>query len=83
MKVIAIGVNHSGTTLVRTLSHLSKQDKKDIKIVAYDRNDNISFLGCGIALWVGGEISKPDGLFYATPELLQSEGIEVHMKHEL
>ncbi|AOG60111.1 NADH oxidase [Spiroplasma helicoides] len=78
MKVIVIGTNHAGTTAVRTLKRL----QPEIEVTTYDRNDNISFLGCGIALWVKGEVKDPKGLFYASPEILQSEGINVKMEHE-
>lgn len=80
-KVIVIGLNHAGTTAVRTLHRLNKEI--NMKIVGYDLNDNISFLGCGIALWVSGEVKDPNGLFYASPEILASEGVEVHMQHEV
>ena len=78
MKVIVVGTNHAGTIAARTLKKLNP----DLEVVVYDRNDNISFLGCGIALWVKGEFDDPDGLFYATPELLEREGIKVHMLHD-
>ena len=79
MKIISIGTNHAGTSFVRTLATLSNEHE----IVTYDRNTDISFLGCGIALWVGGEFDSPDGLFYATPEKLRSMGIKVKMEHEV
>ena len=80
MKIISIGINHAGTSFVRTLA---KMNRKDIEIKAYDRNSNISFLGCGIALWVGGEFEDPSGLFYATPEKLTEMGIDVNMEHDV
>ncbi len=46
MKIIVMGTNHAGTSFVRTLSNLTKEHE----ITAYDKNSNISFLGCGIAL---------------------------------
>ncbi len=79
-KVIVIGTNHAGTYAVRTMAK-NYGDKLDIS--TFDSNDNISFLGCGMALWVGNQIDKPDGLFYATPELLKSEGIKTFMEHEV
>ncbi|WP_425380347.1 FAD-dependent oxidoreductase [Spiroplasma endosymbiont of Stenodema calcarata] len=79
MKVIVVGTNHAGTTAVRTLKRLDPK----AEVVTYDKNNNISFLGCGIALWVSGEIKDPNGLFYASPEILQSEGIKVNMEHEV
>ncbi|ALA97229.1 NADH oxidase [Spiroplasma kunkelii CR2-3x] len=79
MKIIVVGTNHAGTTAVRTLRRLDPK----VEIVTYDKNNNISFLGCGIALWVSGEVKDPNGLFYASPEVLKNEGIKVNMEHEV
>ncbi|WP_297297322.1 FAD-dependent oxidoreductase [uncultured Brachyspira sp.] len=79
MKVIVIGCNHAGTWAAKTL----KATDPNCQVVTYDRNDNISFLACGIALWVGGVVKDPKGLFYASPEGLKSEGIDVYMGHEV
>ncbi|WP_423363811.1 H2O-forming NADH oxidase [Mycoplasma sp. P36-A1] len=78
-KIIVIGANHAGTFAINTML----DSKKDIDLVVYDKNDNISFLGCGMALWIGNVIDKPDGLFYATPEVLAERGAKINMKHEL
>ncbi|WP_348736381.1 FAD-dependent oxidoreductase [Spiroplasma endosymbiont of Ammophila pubescens] len=79
MKIIVVGINHAGTTAVRTLRRLDQK----AEIVTYDKNNNISFLGCGIALWVSGEVKDPNDLFYASPEVLKNEGIKVNMEHEV
>ena len=45
-KIIVIGANHAGTTASNTLlDHI-----KDVDLTIYDRNNNISFLGCGMVL---------------------------------
>lgn len=77
-KIIVIGTNHAGTYAVSTLAD-NYSDKVDV--ATFDSNNNISFLGCGMALWIGGVIDSPDGLFYATPDSLAAKGIEVHMEH--
>ncbi len=69
MKIILVGANHAGTSFIRTV----KTVNKDVQITAYDRNTNVSFLGCGIAVWVGGEFSQPDGLFYSSPDILRRQ----------
>lgn len=78
MRTIVIGTNHAGTTAVRTLKKLDPK----MEVITYDKSDKISLLGCGIALWVKGSITSPQDLFYASPELLAKEGIEVHTKHD-
>ncbi len=75
MKVVVVGVNHAGTIATRTVLGANP----GAKVVAFDRNSNISFLGCGMALWIGGQIKGSDGLFYASKEALEAEGAEVHM----
>ena len=78
-KIVVIGVNHAGTTALKAII----RSNPNSEVVAYDRNDNISFLGCGIALWVGKEFSDPKGLFYATLEKLRSLGVKIKDKHEM
>ncbi|MDW2906908.1 FAD-dependent oxidoreductase [Mesomycoplasma ovipneumoniae] len=79
MKIISIGTNHAGTSFLRTLKTIYPQ----AELVSYDRNTDISFLGCGIALWVSDEFSDPSGLFYSSPEQLKSMGIDVHLQHDV
>ncbi len=78
-KVIVIGTNHAGTHAVQTLV----ENYQDVQVTTYDKNNNISFLGCGMALWIGNVIEDGDGLFYATPEGLREAGAEVYMEHEI
>jgi len=79
MKIILVGINHAGTSALRTLLAQSK----DHEVIAYDRNDNISFLGCGIALSVSGVVKDPNDLFYATPEKLTAMGATIKMNHDV
>ncbi len=79
-KVVMVGSNHASTFAQFTL-HTAYKDKVDV--TAYDANTNTSFLGCGMALWVGQVIDKPDGLFYSSPEHLRELGSNVYMEHEV
>lgn len=74
-KIIVVGANHAGTSAIRTI--LNSGHNHELTI--YDRNSNISFLGCGMALWIGNQISKPDGLFYASKEEFEKNGAKVYM----
>ncbi|MCP3965759.1 MAG: FAD-dependent oxidoreductase [Lentisphaerae bacterium] len=75
-KVVVVGVNHAGTSAIRTLL----TQNPEIEVIAYDRNDNISFLGCGIALTVGGVVKNVNDLFYADCGKLEALGAKVRMK---
>lgn len=79
MKVISIGTNHAGTSFLRTIKKLNPE----IEVTTYDRNTDISFLGCGIALWVSDEFENPNGLFYSSADELRSMGINVNLQHEV
>ena len=79
MKVIVIGCTHAGTSAVVNL----KEVYPDSEVVVYEKNDNISFLSCGIALSVGGVVTEPEKLFYNSPEKLSCSGIIAKRKHEV
>ncbi|MGL4652297.1 H2O-forming NADH oxidase [Cetobacterium sp.] len=78
-KIVVVGANHAGTAAVNTiLSNYPNQE-----VVVFDKNSNISFLGCGMALWIGKQISGPEGLFYSSQEKLECNGAKVHMETEI
>ncbi|WP_227394879.1 FAD-dependent oxidoreductase [Jeotgalibacillus aurantiacus] len=79
MKIAVIGSTHAGTAAVTNMAQMYP----DAEITVYERNDNVSFLSCGLALYVGGVVEDPKGLFYSSPEKLQSLGINVKMQHEV
>ena len=75
-KIVVVGANHAGTSSINTI--LDNYGSEN-EVVVFDQNSNISFLGCGMALWIGHQISNGDGLFYANKELLESKGAKVYM----
>lgn len=78
-KIVLIGVNHAGTAAANTIL----DNYKGHELTIFDRNNNISYLGCGTALWVGRQIPNPDGLFYASKEVFEGKGATVHMETEV
>ncbi|AOM84077.1 FAD-dependent oxidoreductase [Salisediminibacterium beveridgei] len=79
MKIAVIGSTHAGTAAVRNMAHLYPE----AEIHVYERNDNVSFLSCGLALYVGGVVKDAQELFYSSPEELTAMGIHVHMEHDV
>ena len=69
-KIVIIGANHAGTACTNTILG----NYKDHEVVVFDANSNISFLGCGMALWIGDQISGSDGLFYCDKNQLEKIG---------
>ena len=79
MKVVVIGCTHAGTAAILNL----RKTNPDAEITVFERNDNISFLSCGIALYVGGVVKDPQGLFYCSPEKLRELNVDTRMRHEV
>lgn len=76
-KIVVIGANHAGTACINTmLDNFGNENE----VVVFDQNSNISFLGCGMALWIGKQIDGPEGLFYSDKEKLEAKGAKVYME---
>ena len=76
-KIVVVGANHAGTACINTmLDNFGAENE----IVVFDQNSNISFLGCGMALWIGKQIDGPEGLFYSDKEKLEAKGAKVYME---
>lgn len=78
-KIILIGANHAGIAAANTI--LDNYPANEV--VIFDKNSNISYLGCGTALWVGKQIDEPEGLFYSSKETLSSPNALIHMETEV
>ena len=79
MKVVVIGCTHAGTAAILNL----KKVNPEAEITVFERNDNISFLSCGIALYVGGVVKDPQGLFYCSPEKLRELNVDTKMRYDV
>lgn len=78
-KIVVIGANHAGTAAVNTIL----DNFRDNEVVVFDANSNISFLGCGMALWIGGQIPGPEGLFYSSEKIMADKGARVYMETQV
>ncbi len=74
-RVAVVGCTHAGTFATQAIlgSH------PDWEVHVFERNSTLSFLSCGIALWVGGNVSDPKRMFYSSPEALGEMGAHMHM----
>lgn len=75
-KTVIIGTNHAGIAAANTLL----DNFSDQEVVMIDRNTNLSYLGCGTALWVGRQIDSYEKLFYTKPEDFEAKGAKIHME---
>ena len=74
--IVVVGANHAGTSAINTI--LDNYEEKNV--VAFDSNSNISFLGCGMALWIGNQIAGPEGLFYSNKGILEGKGAKIYLE---
>ncbi|WP_435170918.1 FAD-dependent oxidoreductase [Paenibacillus glycanilyticus] len=79
MKIAVIGCTHAGTAAVTQMAKLYPE----AQITVYERNDNVSFLSCGIALHVGGVVQDVKKLFYASPQQLTDMGVQMKLRHDV
>jgi NADPH-dependent 2,4-dienoyl-CoA reductase/sulfur reductase-like enzyme len=78
-KIVLIGANHAGTAAANTIL----DNYSGNKLTIFDSNNNISYLGCGTALWVGHQIDDPNSLFYCSKDVFESKSAEVLMETQV
>ncbi len=76
MKVVIVGTNHAGIAAANTL--LDNYPEAEVTMI--DRNTNLSYLGCGTALWVGRQIDTYENLFYTNKEAFEAKGAQIRME---
>ncbi|KRN97908.1 FAD-dependent oxidoreductase [Companilactobacillus kimchiensis] len=79
MKVVVVGCTHAGTAAVEQIL----QEHPETEVTVYERDDNISFLSCGIALYLGRKVKRLEDMFYASPKDLENLGAKINMKHDV
>lgn len=79
MKVIVVGSSHGG---YETVEGLLKQNP-DIEIQWYEKGDFLSFLSCGMQLYLEGKVKKVDNVSYATTEEMSKKGVSVFLQQEI
>ena len=78
-KTVIIGTNHAGIAAANTLL----DNYPDQEVVMIDRNSNLSYLGCGTALWVGRQVNDYHGLFYTKVEDFTNKGAKITLEAEV
>ncbi|MHC5229756.1 H2O-forming NADH oxidase [Enterococcus sp. LJL99] len=76
VKTVIIGTNHAGIAAANTLLDTYPNQE----VVMIDRNTNLSYLGCGTALWVGRQIDSYENLFYTNKEAFEVKGAKIYME---
>ena len=75
-KILLVGANHAGIAAANTI--LDHYPDNELTII--DRNTNLSYLGCGTALWVGRQIDSYEHLFYTNKDDFEKKGARILME---
>ncbi|KRL01730.1 FAD-dependent oxidoreductase [Liquorilactobacillus capillatus] len=79
MKVIVVGSSHGGFETVRGI--LAEHPETEIQW--YEKGDFLSFLSCGMQLYLEGVVKDVNSVSYATPAGMRSAGVHVFVKQEI
>ncbi|MFC6182180.1 FAD-dependent oxidoreductase [Lactiplantibacillus daowaiensis] len=79
MKVIVVGSSHGGYETVRGI--LAAQP--DTEIQWYEQGDFLSFLSCGMQLYLEGTVKDVNSVRYATPEGMTKAGVHVFVQQAI
>ena len=79
MKVIVLGSSHGGYEAVEELLNLHP----DAEIQWYEKGDFISFLSCGMQLYLEGKVKDVNSVRYMTGEKMESRGVNVFSNTEI
>lgn len=79
MKIVIIGCTHAGIAAAKS----AKKSAPEAEVIIFERDDNVSFLSCGIALYLNHEVNQLSDMFYETPEHLRELGIDIHVNHDV
>ncbi|USS89519.1 FAD-dependent oxidoreductase [Fructilactobacillus cliffordii] len=79
MKVAVVGSSHGGYEAVRGVL----QQFPDAHIDWYEKGDFISFLSCGMELYLQGVVKDVNSVSYATIPEMEDKGVHVHINSEV
>lgn len=79
MKVIVVGSSHGGFETVRGIL----AEKPDTEIQWYEKGDFVSFLSCGMQLYLEGVVKDVNSVRYATAKGMRAKGVNVFVHQEV
>lgn len=74
-----VGCTHAGVTAATQIL----KSHPETEVTIYERNANVSFLSCGIYLYLGGQVQQLEDMFYTSPEQLATMGARVQIRHNV
>ena len=80
MRLIIIGAVAAGTSAATK----ARRNSEDAEIVIYEKDSFISYSGCGMPYYIGGEVERADELTPRDPAFFKSKyNVDIHTLHEV
>lgn len=80
MKIIVIGAVAGGTSAAAK----ARRNDDSAEIVIYEKDQDISYSGCGLPYFIGGRVSSIMELTPRNPDFFKSKyNIDIHIRHEV
>ena len=80
MKIIVIGAIAAGTSAAAK----ARRNTEDAQITIYEKDSFISYSGCGMPYYLGGEVEKAEELTPRDPAFFRSKyNVEIKTRHEV
>ena len=80
MRLIIIGAVAAGTSAAAK----ARRNNEDIEIVIYEKDRYISYSGCGMPYYIGGEVDTVEELTPRDPAFFKSKyNVDIHIGHEV
>ncbi|PKM64315.1 MAG: dehydrogenase, partial [Firmicutes bacterium HGW-Firmicutes-20] len=80
MKIIVIGAVAGGTSAAAK----ARRNNDSAEIIIYEKDQDISYSGCGLPYFIGGKVASIMELTPRTPEFFKSTyNIDIHIRHEV
>ncbi len=80
MKIIIIGAVAAGTSAAAK----ARRNNENAEIIIYEKDNYISYSGCGMPYYIGGEVENADKLTPRNPEFFKSKyNVDIKLLHEV
>ncbi len=80
MRIVIIGAVAAGTSAAAK----ARRNNEDAEIVIYEKDSFISYSGCGMPYYIGGEVGSAEELTPRDPKFFRSKyNVDIHTLHEV
>lgn len=80
MRILIIGAVAAGTSAAAK----ARRNNEDAEIVIYEKDRFISYSGCGMPYFIGGEVENSEKLTPRDPDFFKRKyNVDIHIRHEV